>query len=163
VPVVDRFDGNISCDVVDVEVAAGDRRILQNTTLQRALGSFMGLIMAVSGCPHTAFFKPMARFHLPLATEEETIYRALSMYRLAQYYTCMTGGSNDSGLEGLKRIYENLHKVNVAVAKRIRGATRTDSSINAVIVLDMFTKSVPYDIDDKMASIQNLFGGYLEQ
>jgi hypothetical protein len=30
--------------------------------------------------------KPMARFHLPLASEEETIYRATTMYLLAQYF-----------------------------------------------------------------------------
>ncbi len=159
-PVVDRFGGILSCDAVDVEVETGERRIFQNTTVQRALGSLIGLIMAVSGCPHTAFFKPMARFHLPLATEEETIYRASSMYRLAQYYIRMSGGSSDAGLEGLKRIYKNIHQVNMAVAKRIRDATRTDSSINAVIILDMFTKSVPYDIDDSMASIRNLFEEY---
>lgn len=162
VPVVDRFGGVLSCDVVDVEVDAGERRISQNTTVQRALGSLMGLIMAVSGCPLTAFFKPMARFHLPLATEVETMYRAFAMYRLAQYYTRMAGGDSDTGLEGLKRIYENIHQVNLSVAKRIRNATCTDSSINAVVVLDMFTKSVPYDIDDSMASIRDLFGGYLQ-
>jgi hypothetical protein len=145
---------------VDVEVETCERKILQSTTAQRALGSLMGLIMAVSGCPHMAFFKPMARFHLPLATAEETIYRASSLYLLSQYCTRTAGGGNDFGLAGLKSIYENIHHVNMAVAKRIRGATQADSSINAVIILDMFTKSVTYDIDDQMASIRNLFGGY---
>jgi len=117
----------------------------------------MGLVMAVSGCPHTVCFKPMARLHLPLATEEETTYRTASMYRLAQYYT----GVAETGLEGLKQIYQNIHQVNMAVAKRIRSAASADASINAVIFLDMFTKSVPYNIDESIEIIRPLFQGYM--
>ena len=36
--------------------------------------------MALSGCPVLEQLKPMARFHLPFASVEETIYRAASMY-----------------------------------------------------------------------------------
>jgi hypothetical protein len=42
--------------------------------------------VATSGCRYTAYFKPMARFHLPFANEEETAYRAISMYLLSQRF-----------------------------------------------------------------------------
>ena len=59
--------------------------------------------MATSGCPHMDFFKPMARFHLPLANAEETVYRATSMYLLAQYFLQREGKEADMELEGLKK------------------------------------------------------------
>ncbi len=161
-PIVGRFDSILSHDTMTVEVEMRERRIRQTTTAQRALGSLLGLVMAVSGCPHTVYFKPMARFHLPFATEEETIYRAVSMYLLARFYIRETGTAAGEGLEGLKEIYCNLHNVNMSIAERLRTATSTDSSVNAVIMLDMYTKSVPVVIDESLEEIRYLFQGYTD-
>ena len=84
--IVSRFDNILSYDEIDLEVIMDMRRVSNRTTAQRGLSSLMGFVIASSGCPHTHFFKPMVRFHLPLASEEETIYRAVSMYLLAQYF-----------------------------------------------------------------------------
>jgi hypothetical protein len=47
----------------------------------------MGLLIAGSSCPYTHFFKPMARFHLPFANKDETLWRAAATYLLARYFT----------------------------------------------------------------------------
>ncbi len=157
---IQHFDGIISFDELDLEVITQERRVTQHTTAQRAISSLLGLIMATSGCPHTAFFKPMARFHLPLATEENTIYRAASMYLLAQFFLKKEGLTSDEGLHGLRKIYENLHVVNLHIAKRLKSATVTDSSVNAIVLLDSFTNTMPYVIEDHLDEIAYLFSAY---
>ena len=86
VNIVEPFDRLLSYDEVHVDVTTEERMISLETTAEEGISSLMGLVIATCGCPHTAFLKPMARFHLPLASKEETIFRAASMYLLAQYY-----------------------------------------------------------------------------
>ncbi len=163
VNIVGRFDDLLSYDEIHLMVTTDERRIYQKTTAQRAIGSLMGLVIATCGCPHTVFFKPMARFHLPLATDEETIYRATSMYLLAQYFIRREGGDPDYDLNGLNTIYQNMHIVNSSIAKRIRAATTSDSSLNALVMLDMFALDVPMVIRMSLDEIRPLFMPFLEQ
>ncbi|MCK5404777.1 MAG: hypothetical protein KAI75_06080 [Desulfobulbaceae bacterium] len=160
-PIVKRFDGLHSHDKLSVEIITAERKIRQQTTAQRAIGSMMGLVFATSGCPHAAFFRPMARFHLPLASEEETVYRAVSMYLLAQYFKQKQGDETDFDLNGLAAIYSNIQIVNKTIAERLRAATETDSSINAVIFLDMYAKAMPYAIKTALDEVRYLFTPYL--
>lgn len=162
VKVVYGFENIVSHDEVCVEIVTEERKITQKTTAQRAIGSMLGLIFAISGCPHTAYFKPMARYHLPLATEEETIYRTTSMYLLAQYFKRLKGEEADLNLERLTLIYKNIQTVNNSIAERLRSATETDSSINAVIFLDMFAKALPYAIKGTLDEISYLFNPYFK-
>jgi len=159
--VVKRFENIISHDQIFLQVESGERVVSQKTTAQRALSSFMGVVMAISGCPHTAFFKPMARFHLPLASEEETIYRSTSMYLLAQYFRGREGGDTDFSLAGLDKIYRDIQVVNTAIVDRLRGASKADSSANAIIMLDMYARIMPYVIEDRLEDIRYLFAPYL--
>ncbi len=161
VNIVRRFNSILSYDEIHVEVITAERNISQHTTAQRGLSSLMGLVIAASGCPHTAFFRPMARFHLPLASEEETLYRAISMYLLAQYFLQQEGKAADFELEGLRQIYMNVHAVNTAIAQRLRAACETDSSANALILLDMYAKAVPCVIEESLEEIRYLFAPYL--
>lgn len=159
--VIERFDNVFSDDLVDLEVVTAERTVAQSTTVQRGIGSLIGLLIATSGCPHTAYFKPMARFHLPLSTEEDTIFRAVGSYMIAQYFLNEQGRQCDMKLDGLKKIYDDMHIVNSSIATRIRSATETDSSVNAVILLDMFTNLMPYVIEEKLDDIRHLFNTYL--
>jgi hypothetical protein len=160
--VILRFDGVFSHDEVDLEVVTGERTITSHTTAQRAIGSLLGLLIATSGCPYTNYLKPMARFHLPLASEEETIFRIAGMYLLAQYFMKHDGGNADLDLAGLMKIYDDLHILNTSIAGRLKSATKTDSSVNAIILLDMFTNLVPYSIEERMDEIRHLFDAYLK-
>jgi hypothetical protein len=162
VNVVQQFDGLISYEKVKVEVITRERRISQHTTIQKGISSMLGLVIATCGCPHTAFFKPMARFHLPLASEEETIFRATSMYLLAQYYLRKECRDSDFEFEGLTRIYHNLQIVNFAIAERLRAAAMTDSSINAIVILDSYAQALPLAIEKSLTKIRHLFSPFLK-
>jgi hypothetical protein len=158
---VSRFDRILSFDTVRVLITTPERIVEQNTTAQRGLCSLMGLIIATCECPYTDFFKPMARFHLPFSSEEETIWRATSSYLLAQYFRKRDGHEVDFAFAGLDRIYRNIHTVNVAVANRIRAASEKDSAVNAIILLDMFATTMPLVIGEALEELRPLFAPFL--
>lgn len=145
---------------IELTVTTSERTVSQVTTLQRALGSLLGLMFADSGCPHMHFFRPMARFHLPLASEEETIYRAASMYLLAQYFHAQRGEPVDFALTGLSEIYRNVQVVNKGLAQRLRSATEGDAAVNAVVLLDLLAKALPDSITDSLRELEHLFAPY---
>ena len=161
VDIVARFGNVLSYDEVTIEVSTNERLISQKTTAQNGISAMMGLLIATSGCPHTAYFRPMARFHLPLATEEETLYRASSMYLLAQYFRKKEGKKADFELDGLNHVYENMQLVNAGTAERLKAASKTDSSTNAIIRLDLYAKIIPYFVQTSLEDIQYLFTSFL--
>ncbi len=146
-----------------VEVLTDQRTVIHETSVQQGVGALMGLLMATSGCPVTTFFRPMARFHLPFANQEETAFRAASTYLLADYYRRRGGGGSDDAFEGLARIYRDMHVLNLAMGDRLRAATRTDSSVNAVIVLDTFALTMPIEVEDQLPDLVEFFRPYLER
>ena len=159
--IVGSFNRVLSCEAVHVDVTTEDRLISQDTSAQTGISSVMGLVIATSGCPHSAFFRPMARFHLPLAKKQETIYRATSMYLLAQYFLRQDGYGADLELEGLKTIYSNIHVVNTSIAERLRASTERDSAVNAIVLLDMFALVLPRVIEKSLDGIRYLFAPFL--
>ena len=163
VDVVNRFENISSYDEMDVEVVMPDRHIKHHTTAQRGISSMLGVLFPASGCPHTAFFRPMVRFHLPLATEADTIFRAGGMYLLAQYFMKQQAKVEEMSFGGLDRIYNNLNLLNMNVAERLRNAKHTESSVNAIVLLDVFTQTFPIAIDSQLDEIRYLFAPYLEQ
>jgi hypothetical protein len=163
VNIVNRFGSLLSYNETHLIVTTKERVISQDTTVQRAVGSLMGLIIATCGCPHTVYFKPMARFHLPLANNEETVYRAASMYLLAQYFLKKEGKEVDFDLKGLAEIYHNIQLVNYTIADRLRAATRTDSVVNALVELDIFAQTLSLVIEDSLEELHSLFAPYLNK
>ena len=162
VELVSRFGDIVSFETVKIQVVTRERTVTQKTTAQKAISSLMGLIMATSGCPRTAYFRPMARFHLPLASEDETLYRAASMYLLAQYFRRQAGGEADLELKGLTDIYESLETLNAAMARRLLAAIQQDATVNAVVILDFLAKNWFFSIEDRLEDMRHLFAAYLE-
>ncbi len=160
--VVIRFDHIFSFHEIEVEVITEERTVSCKTTAQRGISSLLGLIFAASGCPHTSFFRPMARFHLPLSSESETIYRVTGMHLLAQYLRNKEGKDFSFDFEKLKDMYDNLHLLNTKIADRIRDTVTTDSSVNGIILLDMLTKLMPLAIDTSLQDLKGLFSQYFE-
>jgi hypothetical protein len=117
--------------------------------------------MATSGCPHTAYFKPMARYHLPMSSGPETLYRAAAMYQLAQYFIRKAGGTADFNLEGLRAIYCKVEVLNAYMAERIREVIHQDAAVNAIVVLDVFAKNAFVELDDQLGQLEPLFAPYL--
>ena len=161
VPVVRRLSSLLSWDLIRLEVITTERTITQQTSAQRAIGSMLGLINAGSGCPHLAFFRPMARFHLPLASSEETIYRATSMYFLAQYFRSKQGLEPDYSFRGLQEVYTNVQTVNATMVERLRAATAADYMVNAVVFLDLYAIAVQRTITDSLDAYRHWFAPFL--
>ena len=159
VPLVALFDKVRSYDDVAARVESEERSVTKHTSVQRVLRSLMGLLAASSECPHVGFLKPMAHFHLPFSSTEETIYRVVSSYLLAQFFLRQQGQAADAGLEGLKARYREMQQVNAGMAGRL-GAIRDedgDSSVNALVLLDLFAHSLPDSIDTELEELQPAF------
>jgi len=146
--IVDSFKSSASYEKVDVSVETNARRYSKHTTLQRGVSSLIGICMVSSGCPVMEKLKPMVRHHLPFATEEETKYRAISMYLLSQYFLHKKGKVPDWELKGLARIYEDVRTSNRSFCKRLSNIKIEDASINAVVVLDCFADAIKFSIKE---------------
>jgi len=155
--IVKSFREHNSFDEVTVEVTDKRRRYLKETSLQEGLGSLVGLIMATGGCPVLEPLRPMVRFHLPFATMEETEFRMVSMYLVAQYLRQKRGEQPDWSLDGLQAIYARVQEVNTSFAMRIRTAAANDAGINAIVILDCFAKAVPYAVKTLMRDYEKNF------
>jgi hypothetical protein len=160
--ILELFESMMSYDEIHLDIITPQRIFSRATSVQKGISSLMGLVIATSGCPHTRFFRPMAaRFHLPFTDAEETIYRASSMYLLAQYFHRKMGHEIDLELRGLKDIYINIQTINKALVERLRVISDKDVAINALVILDAFAKMVPLHIDEYLADIKYLFKPYL--
>ena len=157
VPLVEVTRDVVSHTACVAAVTTPERTIRVETTMQRAIASLMGLLIATSGCPHTRLFRPMARFHLPFASEE-TIYRATSMYLLSQYFAARDGHAPDLAMTGLRAAYREIHTVNRHIAARLKDVIAQDASVNALVILDLFSKALPDTIEDQLDEIRYLFG-----
>jgi hypothetical protein len=154
---IEPLEALASFDRVGVTVTQEERTIYAQTTAQQAMSSVLGLIMATAGCPWTDRFRPMARFHLPFATEGETVYRSVSMFLLAREL----GSANHApGFAALEQLYENLHVVNRDMSRRLGAATRTDPAQNAMALLDAYTTLLPAALDSSLEELKPLFDAW---
>ncbi|TAN41718.1 MAG: hypothetical protein EPN22_14680 [Nitrospirae bacterium] len=159
---VNAFKSSLSFEDVEVSIETDERTYLKRTTLQKGLSPLIGIYMAASGCPVMEKLRPMARYHLPFATEDETKYRVFSMYLLAQFLRSRRGKAPDWEMKGLVKIYEDVRVVNSYIAKRLTSIKIEDANINALIILDCFADSVKFSINrDALEDIEELFGLYL--
>jgi hypothetical protein len=160
VDIIKRFDGLLSYEQVYLKVVTEEREVSRKTSVQHAMSSLMGLAIASSGCPHTSFFAPMAHFHMPLSSVRETVFRAVSSYLLSQYFLKQDGKPADFELNGLTEIYRNMQVVNIATANRLRAATESDSTVNAIILLDTFAQALPIMMDTALEEIKKMYAPY---
>jgi hypothetical protein len=147
----------VSFDTVGVTVTQAERSIYAETTAQQAMSSVLGLIMATAGCPWTDRFRPMARFHLPFASEAETLYRSIGMFLLARE---LTGASDGRGFAALERLYENLHVVNRDMSRRLGAAAPSDPARNAMALLDAYTTLLPAALESSLEELKPLFDAW---
>jgi hypothetical protein len=154
---VETLKALVSFDTVGVTVMQSERTIYAQTSVQQALSSVLGLIMATAGCPWTDRLRPMARFHLPFASEPETVYRSICMYLLARE---LDGDCSSPGYAQLEALYKNLHLVNRDMSRRLGAATRTDPARNAMALLDAYTSLLPAALDSSLEELKPLFGAW---
>ena len=141
-----------------VIVESPDRTYTKNVSLQEGLSSLVGIYMVTGGCPVLSILKSMVRFHLPFAAMEETAYRVFSMYMLAQYFLAKKGFTPDWKMEKLPKIYRDISGVNSGFCERLRSVVASDSSVNAVIILDALGSFIELSIKrNAMQDIEEWF------
>ncbi|MFM1941406.1 MAG: hypothetical protein RI897_388 [Verrucomicrobiota bacterium] len=160
---MDSFKDCLSTDPADITVAVESREYRRRAPLQYGVSALMGLIMATSGCPVTEKLRPMVHVHLPFATIGETMYRAASMYLLAQFFRQNRGMEPDWQMENLVQIFEEVAEVNQSFARRLISINPKDASLNALANLDCFAMVTSFSITkDKLKELEPLFGAYLQ-
>jgi len=163
VEVINFFSDALSYEQVEIMIETSARNYIKKTSLQDGVSAMIGVLMVTSGCPVMGKLKPMVRFHLPFATLEETEYRVLSMYLLAQFFLWKKGNEPDWDMNNLINIYEDIKVLNLNVCKQIADLETKDTSINSVVVLNNFADYVSFSIDQKMLDeVEILFKDYLE-
>jgi hypothetical protein len=156
------FKDRVSYENVLVRVKTKERTYELNTSVQKGLSSLLGILMVTSGCPAMNILRPMVRFHLPFATIDETVYRSASSYLLGQFYRYKNGKSVDWYMKDLSKAYESIQIVNIGMAQRLRSISDQDAGANAVIVLDIFAKELPYSILDGLKKLEYLYKDFIE-
>jgi hypothetical protein len=159
---VDSFKDCLSTDLAEITVVVESREYHKRAPVQYGVSALMGLLMATSGCPVMEKLRPMVHVHLPFATIEETMFRAVSMYLLAQYYRRQRGEDADWDLEHLLEIFESVAQVNQAFSRRLVSINPKDASLNALANLDCFAMVTSFSITrDNLKELEPLFHAYL--
>lgn len=155
---VEVFKDSKSFENANVLITTSQREYHKKASLQQGVSSLLGMIMVTAGCPILSKLRPMVRFHLPFASTEETIYRAVSMYLVKQFFIDQDGKKPDWKLNGLMDIYKEIHEVNIAFFNRLSSLKGKDANVNALIILDNFANYINFSIDHhKLSKIKWMF------
>lgn len=156
--IIERFKDFDSVMETKITVDAHERTYTMEASLQEGLFSLFGIIMATAGCPSMNILKPIARYHLPLQSEEEIIIRGISFYLLRQYFEIKKGHEPDLGLDKLAEHYANIKKVNEGMAKRLQEIRKSgDANQNAIVLLDAFSLLLGQAITQQLDEFEELF------
>jgi len=154
---VEEFKDQISSDNCVVRCVTPERTYMREAAIQEGLFSIFGIIMATSNCPVMNFFKPMARFHLPFSTIQETIFRSTSIYLLRQYFEYKKGRKPDLELERLDEYYAKVQQVNRGILERTNHVAKKDADKNAIVILNALAQMLTFEISGGLNSIEYLF------
>ena len=158
----EEFNTVVSHESVSVSVTTEDRTYNKKTTIDQALSSLMGIVMATSGCPILDYLRPMARFHLPFASPLETSFRSLSMYILAQYLFNRDTESNSISIDlsDFEKIYTEINSVNNDFSIRLRAAGEKDANLSALTNLDCNATLVSFTIEETLNELRQYYSAY---
>lgn len=154
---VTAFKDILAHESCNVSCITAERTTTKETIVQDGLSSIMGIIMATSGCPTLDILRPMARFHLPFATGDESMFRIISVYLLRQYFIEKDGDLPDFQLNLIKQHWEQIERVNDGFLNRIRYAAELDADKNALAILNGLTQILPREIDENLSSLRPFF------
>lgn len=163
VDVVEAFNYVFSHDDCEVEVFTESRKYSAQVKNTQAVGSLIGIYMVTSGCPIMDKLRPMVLTHLPFATTEESIYRAISMYLMAQYFRFKRGYVADWELKKLTEFYDEVTLVNQSFVKRLTSFVERDASLNAVVLLNCFATAARRMIShEKFSEVEQMFTAHFD-
>ena len=159
---VDSFKDVFSYHDCRVVCETAERTYSKKTSVMEGLSAIFGVVMATSNCPVMEFLKPMARFHLPFSTIEETTVRTASMYLLAQYFKHRNKPGMDFDFSILERHYTKVQQVNEGLLKRINSVSSEDADKNAIITLHSLSQFLSMEIDYSLGGLESIFAGRYE-
>ncbi|MBU0996130.1 MAG: hypothetical protein KJ737_26840 [Proteobacteria bacterium] len=154
---IEAFKNVMSSEKCQVSCITPERTYSKEVDIQNGLFSIFGIINATSSCPIMSFFKPMAKFHLPFSTIEETKVRVISFYLLSQYFKQEKSDTIDIQLEQLESFYSKVELLDAGILNRIRGISDSDADKNAVIILNSIAQLISMEIDEQLQSIEDIF------
>jgi len=164
VDIIESFKDSLSIEEAEITIRSESREYHKRSTVQYGIGSMMGLYMVTSGCPIMDKLRPMVYTHLPFSTLEETLFRAISMYLLAQYFRQQEGKVPDWKLDDFTKIYEDIATVNQSFTKRLLSINPRDASLNALVGLDCFASIAAFStVEDNLKEFETLFAAYLQR
>ena len=149
-------------DKVDVTVTVKERTYFKTTSIQEGLSPLLGIIMTTSGCPVMDPLKPMVRYHLPFASLDETVYRMVSLFLVAQLVREQAGKEAEWRLEGLAKIYGEVKKLNKEFGQRMIAAEQSDANVHALVNLNVFAIMVPMAAEKMLKEMTPCFSAYLK-
>jgi len=160
--IVQEFREVTSSDKVDVTVTVKERIYCKTTSIQERLSPLLGIIMTTSGCPVMDPLKPMVRYHLPFASLEETVYRMIALFLVAQLIREHAGKEPEWRLDGLAKIYGEVKTLNKEFGRRMIAAARTDANVHALVNLNVFAVMVPMAAEKMLKEMAPGFSAYLK-
>jgi hypothetical protein len=135
-PLVAAFADRVSYERVRVEVEAAGRTYAREGALQECLGSLFGIYTVASGCPVLSRLRPMLATHLPFMSPDESTYRTVSAFLMAQYFLAEAGRPADFSLAALGRFLEELRVANAGLGRRLASSGVKDAPLNALFTLN---------------------------
>lgn len=140
-----------------ITVNVAERSYVKKDTVQQGLRSILGIYLATSGCPYMEILKPMARFHLPFASVEETIYRHSGNFLLGEFFKYVDKGQIEINMQKLIGIYDDINVVNTGICARIEKITEGDANKNALIILNVIGLMLKMELEGNLKSLKYLF------
>lgn len=159
--IVQEFKEVAGSDRAVVTVLVKERAYVKECAMLEGLSPLLGIIMATSGCPIMEPLKPMVRYHLPFASLNETVFRMISMYLVAQFLRDRAGKKPEWTLDGLSRIYGEVKHLNKDFGVRMQAAAKSDANIHALVKLNVFAVMVPIEAEKTLQEIAASFSSYL--
>ena len=138
-----------------LDVVAGARTTVKHTDMQDALRSFIGLQMSTSGCPAFDRLRPLARFHLPFASPEETLWRVAGSFAVDAFHR---GLNRAQWWAELREQYTQLGAMNRAFCQRLRARLPGDAGVNAMVNLFSLSMCVKDELEDEVTALAMLLG-----
>jgi Domain of unknown function (DUF6901) len=163
VGVVETFSATQSLDEVEVVVEAAERLYSKRTTVEEALSSLIGTITVTSGCPVLDLLRPMVDTHLPFMSAEESIYRTISMYLVAQFLRMRRGLHPDWAMHDFLKVLEAARTTNVALCRRLQSLGIGDATLNGLARLNTFGELTSLSIEQDLGRLEKIFEGHYRQ
>lgn len=154
--VIEDFQGLPAFKKASVWVRTPEREYTKQVSLEEALRSLLGVIMATSACPILGKLRPMAHNHLPFASNQEFTLRTVSLYLSRQYFNAREGRHADWELKGLVRMFQQLQLVNQAFWQRIHDTCEGDSNLKAFLTFFSMSSSMSYSLETQLQKIRPL-------